>query len=98
MSRRVWRPLKRAKSTVGEPLRSGTLVPEEVTASMLWISTEKEVTLGRGASVPMMKTGAVTACELEVVVAVVPHPTQRTAMMQSARTVRRELAETFEEE
>jgi hypothetical protein len=95
MSRRVWRPLKRAKSTVGEPLRRGTLVPEVVTASMLWISTEKDVTLGRGASVPMMKAGAVTVCELVLVEAVVPQPTQRTAMIHMARTVRRELV--FEE-
>jgi hypothetical protein len=36
MSSRVCRPLKRAKSTVGDPLMSGTLVPPvEVTASML---------------------------------------------------------------
>jgi hypothetical protein len=43
----------------------------------------------------MMKAGAVTACGLVFMEAVVPQPTQRTAMKQSARIVRREFV--FEE-
>jgi len=38
----------------------------------------------------MMKAGAVTVCGLVFMEAVVPQPTQRTAMIHIARTVRRE--------
>ena len=39
-SSRVWRPLKRAKSTVGVPLTSDTLVPPEVMALTLQLHVE----------------------------------------------------------
>src|SRR5581483_9299350 len=55
MSRRVCRPLKRAKSTVGEPLMRGT---ELLLASMALMACSvalNETTLASGASVPMTK-------------------------------------------
>ena len=58
---RVLRPLKRAKSTVGVPLMRLTVLPEAVVAVMLSSVTLKEVTLGKGASVPTTKADALAA-------------------------------------
>src|SRR5258708_5480118 len=60
MSSSVCRPLKRAKSTVGEPLSSATLLPLASVAVMLFTCTAKEVTLASGASVPITKAGPET--------------------------------------
>ena len=61
MSSSVCRPLKRAKSTVGVPLTSETLVPAEVRALTLISWTLNEMTPAAGASVPMTKALPVVA-------------------------------------
>jgi hypothetical protein len=60
-SRRVLRPLKRAKSTVCALVKSETGVEEPSESVMLCKLTEKETTLGRGASVPSKYTEPVCA-------------------------------------
>src|SRR5580698_533120 len=61
MSSSVCKPLKRAKSTVGVPLTSETLLPLLSEAVALWMGTLKETTLATGASVPMTNEGPVSA-------------------------------------
>ena len=58
ISSSVCRPLKRAKSTVGVPLISETVVPFNSVATMELIWTANEVTAAIGASVPMTNDGA----------------------------------------
>src|ERR1039458_3062804 len=53
MSSRVCRPLKRAKSTVGDPLSRGTELLLASMASIDWMVALNETTLASGASVPM---------------------------------------------
>ena len=60
-SSRVLRPLKRAKSTVCAALKSETGVEVPSDSVMLCKLTEKETTLGRGASVPSTYTEPVCA-------------------------------------
>ena len=66
MSINVCRPLKRAKSTVGEPLVNCTVLPFWSVAEML-TCTLNEMTLAIGASVPTTNEEPVTVCELGVV-------------------------------
>src|SRR5579871_5617831 len=79
MSINVCSPLKRAKSTVGEPLVNCTVLPLESLAEML-ICTLKEMTLAIGASVPTTKDEPVTVCVLLVgveEVELLPQPVAR---------------------
>src|SRR5579863_5769826 len=67
MSTSVCSPLKRAKSTVGAPLTSETPVPLQSLEEKAWTedsTTEKEVTLAIGASVPTTKDDPVGESEL----------------------------------
>ena len=61
----VERPLKRAKSTVCAPFNIDTGVEEPSESVMLCKLTEKETTLGRGASVPSTYTEPVCADGVE---------------------------------
>ena len=73
ISSSVCNPLKRAKSTVGVPLISETVVPfdsDRDDATLIW--TENEVTLAIGASVPMTNAGPVTCSVTGLVLATVP--------------------------
>src|SRR3974390_2338115 len=92
MSSSVCRPLKRAKSTVGEPLRRETVfVPSEAVMFCTW--TANEVTLCTGASVPTKNVEPVAACGLTVVDDwdPPPHPAARNEATVKARTVGRAL-------
>src|SRR5579871_1849389 len=80
ISSNVCNPLKRAKSTVGEPLSNCTVLPLPSVAVMLCTCTEKDVTLAIGASVPTTNDDPVTASELaEEFVIVALHPARRRA-------------------
>src|SRR5215469_1291486 len=77
MSSSVCRPLKRAKSTVGEPLVSWTAFPPASVAEIL-TCTLNETTLASGASVPMTNEAPVGVCELfELEEVTLPQPAVR---------------------
>jgi hypothetical protein len=57
--------LKRAKSTVGLPLISDTLVPLELSAVTLSTGTENETILVAGASVPITKAAPDSAAGVD---------------------------------
>ena len=67
MSISVCRPLKRAKSTVGEPLSQLHAYCRSASVAEMLTCTLNEMTLAIGASVPTTKEEPVTVCELLLV-------------------------------